>query len=138
MVLVNRFHHSQRSYFTINRCLLIIAQSDMQPAFEKIRFKVWTDLSITHNLCFMNNAILGPLWLWDIQKHDFKWIQTSFLCQKWFSKKQKSILKFLQCIITIIDYCTKSYLVAVPHFRSLPFDSKVRHLHHQTLIHDIS
>ena len=54
-----------------------------------------------------------------------------------FLKSKNPVLKFLQCIITIIDYCTKSYQVSLPHFRSLPFDSKVRHLHLETLIHDI-
>ena len=113
-----------------------IWQSSWETSFETL-----TELSMTHNLWLMNNAILGPLWLWDIQKHDFKWIQTSFLCQKWFSKKQNPVLKFLQCIITIIDYLTKSYQVSLPHFRSVPefsFDSKVHHLHLETSIHDIS
>ena len=125
------------SFSSLSRELLRNRWYKIWESSWKTSFEMLTELFMTYNLWLMKNAILGPLWLWDIQKHDFKWIHTSFLCQKWFSKKQNPVLKFLQCIITINDYCKKSYQVSLLRFRSLPFDSKVHHLHLQTLIHDI-
>ena len=89
---------------------------------------------MTHSIWIMNNAILGPLWLWNIQKHDFKWIQTSFLCQKWFSKKQKPSFEILtmyyynnRLLYKIISGFSSSFPVTSGTFvrlQSSPFASR--------------